>query len=112
MPVTINTTTTSGGFGTASNSDVNVTNSRTGPCYKDDGSFDSACYSAIQSQNLTWPALMQLALAALGAYKQYDMYEKMGEMYEAQKDLYLTATTSVGAVTTEVLRGYVIVAYP
>ena len=36
----------------------------------------------------------------------------LGFMYEAQKDLYLTATTSVGAVTTEVLRGYVIVAYP
>jgi len=36
----------------------------------------------------------------------------LGFMYEAQKDLYLTATTSVGAVTTEVLRGYVLVAYP
>ncbi len=36
----------------------------------------------------------------------------LGFLYEAQKDLYLTATTSVGAVTTEVLRGYVIVAYP
>lgn len=36
----------------------------------------------------------------------------LGFMYEAQKELYLTATTSVGAVTTEVLRGYVLVAYP
>lgn len=36
----------------------------------------------------------------------------LGFLYEAQKDLYLTATTSVGALTTEVIRGYVIVAYP
>jgi len=36
----------------------------------------------------------------------------LGFMYEAQKELYLTATTSVGTVGTEVLRGYVLVAYP
>ena len=36
----------------------------------------------------------------------------LGFMYEAKKDLYLTATVTVGAVTTEVLRGYVLVSYP
>lgn len=33
-----------------------------------------------------WTKWLGLTLALLGAYKQYDMYEKQGELYEAQRD--------------------------
>ena len=33
-----------------------------------------------------WTKWLGLTLAAVGAYKQYDMYEKQGELYEAQRD--------------------------
>lgn len=36
----------------------------------------------------------------------------LGFLYQAQKELWLTCTTSVGQVGTEVLRGYVLVAMP
>lgn len=36
----------------------------------------------------------------------------LGFLYEAKKDLYLTCTVSVAAAGTQVLRGYVTVAYP
>jgi hypothetical protein len=36
----------------------------------------------------------------------------LGFLYEAQKELYLTCTVSVAAAGTQVLRGYVLVAYP
>ena len=33
-----------------------------------------------------WTKWLGLTLTVLGAYKQYDMYEKQGELYEAQRD--------------------------
>ena len=33
-----------------------------------------------------WTNWAGLTLTLLGAYKQYDMYEKQGELYEAQRD--------------------------
>ena len=33
-----------------------------------------------------WTKWLGLTLTAVGAYKQYDMYEKQGELYEAQRD--------------------------
>jgi hypothetical protein len=41
-----------------------------------------------------WTKFSTGVLALLGAYKQYDMYEKMGDMYEAQKE-YLDETREI-----------------
>lgn len=42
----------------------------------------------------------------------FALTQALGYLYEAEKDLWLTATTSVGQVGTEVLKGHVLVAYP
>ena len=42
----------------------------------------------------------------------FALTQALGYLYEAEKDLYLTCTTSVGTVGTEVLKGHVLVAYP
>jgi hypothetical protein len=39
-----------------------------------------------KEQNEDWTKWAGLTLAALGAYKQYDMYEKQGELFETQRD--------------------------
>lgn len=45
---------------------------------------EAAAKQEESSEKLTkW---LGLTLTALGAYKQYDMYEKQGELYEAQRD--------------------------
>ena len=38
------------------------------------------------TQQTDWTKWAGLTLAALGAYKQYDMYEKQGKLYESQRD--------------------------
>ncbi len=38
--------------------------------------------------------------------------QALGSLYEAKKDLWLTCTTSVGTVGTEVIKGWILLAYP
>ena len=46
--------------------------------------LDAAKIQAESSEK--WTKWAGLTLTLLGAYKQYDMYEKQGELYEAQRD--------------------------
>ena len=91
-------TVTNSGF--ASKGDA--TEVRNYPFYKADGSFDYKQYSdALELQkklscefNFCASSIMQAFILAVGAYKQYKMYDQQGDMYEAQKK-YLDETREI-----------------
>lgn len=88
---------------------------RDGLGYIDDvasGSSTSTAGAAVTTAQSDSTTCLKAAATQSTTKVGFALTTALGFMYEAQKELYLTATTSVGAVTTEVLRGYVLVAYP
>jgi len=91
-------TVTNSGF--ASKGDA--TEVRNYPFYNADGSFNFDNYKdALELQkklscefNLCASSIMQAFILAVGAYKQYKMYDQQGDMYEAQKK-YLDETREI-----------------
>lgn len=88
---------------------------RDGLGYIDDvasGSGTSTAGAAVTTAQSDSVTCLKAAAVQGATQVGFALTPALGFLYETQKELYLTATTSVGAVTTEVLRGYVIVAYP
>jgi hypothetical protein len=91
-------TVTNSGF--ASKGDA--TEVRNYPFYDANGAFNYKQYSdalALQKKlscefNLCASSIMQAFILAVGAYKQYKMYDQQGDMYEAQKK-YLDETREI-----------------